>query len=357
MRKKQFMRKLVRADQSASTSALFLPTLLLGIVIFVALVFIMLLVTGLLPYWQVAIRYYVIWIMPLVVAVSFVLDLFLEKRRYSYMMWGTAIVILIAVQVKFLIDPPNQFAQLRYYKARVEEIERQNQEPLLADMKRLTDSKIPLYIETRNNPMPMDEVSQQYLVDLINGMPDFLTENVAGLYFVDEDEFRVNAGEKKDIDSFAGYVRLEQHAMYVNMHDPEEFDKYLYVTHDGRQLDWSDPEGYKETIVHELFHLLDIQYEGKDVFIAQSDEWQNLFNQYGTALSQYGATSPTEFFAEAGTYYYLYPELLRQKAEPVYQWFVNNLPGLQPEGGLAFLSVLDLRDRSACQTTVNRIAA
>ncbi len=336
MRKKPLLQKLVRADQAASTSALFLPTLLLGIVIFVVLVFIMLLVTGLLPYWQIAIKYYVIWIMPLIVALSFVLDLFIERRRYSYLMWGGAIVILIAVQVKFLIDPPNQFAQLRYYKARVEEIERQSQEPLLADMERLTESKIPFYIESQNNQTSVDETSQQYLVDLINGMPDFLTENAAGLYFVNEDQFRANAGDKKDIDSFAGYVRLEQHAMYVNMHDPEEFDKYLYVTHDGRQLDWSDPEGYKETIVHELFHLLDIQYEGKDVFIAQSDEWQNLFNQYGTTLSQYGSTSPTEFFAEAGTYYYLYPELLRQKAEPVYQWFVDNLPDLHPEGDLAF---------------------
>ncbi len=351
MRRKQILDLKGRRDENSSAFGLFIKALIYGTVVFIGGLFVMLLVTGMLPYWQIAIRYSVLWIMPLVIAIGFFLDTLIRNRKYAYWMWGVAIAILVGIEAVFLINPPDQFAQLRFIKSHAEEIVRQQEEPLIADVTRISESKIPLYVETRSNANPLDDQSIEYLVNLINALPETLTERAAGIYFVDEDEFQANAAGKQNIEDFAGYVRLEQSAMYIKMHDPAEADLYLYVCHDGEQIPWGEAETYKETMIHELIHLLDIQYEGENVYLSNSKEWQDLFAKHQYDLSEYAATDPVEFFAEAGTYYFLYPDLLKQSAPDVYDWFVTNLPDFQPDESLAFF---DSGSQSSAQSGPDR---
>ena len=74
----------------------------------------------------------------------------------------------------------------------------------------------------------------------------------------------------------------------------------------------------KSALVHELWHIYGFNHGNSD-----SKEFQELYLCGGDSITEYGKISPGEFFAEAGWWYTVYPEKLKESNMDVYSYFKN----------------------------------
>ena len=84
----------------------------------------------------------------------------------------------------------------------------------------------------------------------------------------------------------------------------------------------------KEVLTHELGHVYDGFYFDENTWvwkhkISDSQEWLDMFNNNRNGVTQYGATNPQEYFAEAVMLYFWHPEDLEDSAPEVYNWLNN----------------------------------
>ena len=71
----------------------------------------------------------------------------------------------------------------------------------------------------------------------------------------------------------------------------------------------------------ELWHLYDYSHGAPYSCIRETPSWQTLYNSAPSSITEYGATSASECFAEAGWMYIDNKEELMQKNVDVYNYF------------------------------------
>lgn len=280
-----------------------------------------LVIAGLLDVWKQALTYWILWIVPGLLACGCFLDGLIRKPKIQFTLWMALFILVCGVQAWIYFTPSDQIGQIRMVKSQSESIDRQRTQPLVDNVALNTDSDVPFYVEIQEGQPLLDPAAQNLLVSYINSLPQILKEKAGAIYFLAPDSFYSIEGCQED-PSITGITQLERAAIYLkDRSDPS--GQFVSIAKDGTAISLNNPQVYRDTLVHEFMHLLDVQTEGLHLQRSGSEQWQALFTQYQNVLGDYAATSPEEFFAEAGVYYLYYPEQLQRLAPEVYSYFQN----------------------------------
>lgn len=279
-----------------------------------------LLAFGLAPQLSRVWTYSVLWILPSLFFAGIFLHVYVRRNFFRLCLWVFLCLILAMGSMYFVINPPAQLYQLGYIRQRLKDIPVDNIEGL----DQIAAKPLKIYMQDAKE---MDPDAQEWIISFVSSLDPALLARPSGLYFLNLDSFSKEMGEDFTSGVF-GYSQNMSRQAFIRMPSDSEQNRYT-VFKDGSHVDLSEPDFYTETIVHELCHLLDVQEQGDTLFFSRSPEWQNLYDQYSQLLGEYGATSPVEFFAEAGVYYFLYPDLLQDISPEIYDAFDKCIQNLR----------------------------
>ncbi|MCF0259563.1 MAG: hypothetical protein HUJ54_06865 [Erysipelotrichaceae bacterium] len=188
----------------------------------------------------------------------------------------------------------------------------------------ITDDPCPIYyVPDPEYPEPFDEGMLTRIVQTIQTAPDQLKKLPAAVYLVADRVFTDSIPSSEDQDIYGYTVPIDM-TVYIRLIQ-EKADSLYTWKHDGQPVMLNDPDFYSDTIIHEMAHLQDLEYSKGIIFHSDSKEFLELFKANQNRLSEYAATDPHEFFAEAVVYWHTYPDLLQRCAPEVYDYFSNLL--------------------------------
>ncbi|MBB5182840.1 zinc-dependent peptidase [Catenisphaera adipataccumulans] len=177
------------------------------------------------------------------------------------------------------------------------------------------------YHEYITNEQELPEISVEadssYQTDIdqiesaIQSMPQFLLNRCEKIIICDSQTY-LAYGDQYNISSVSGTAAFSK---------SDDLSIYIRIT-----AGMNVSNTYDQTIAHELSHIYDFSMHsfGIDPYgCSDTDEFSELYKKYGSKLTAYGATDQHEFFAEAGSYYILYPDTLRTNCPEVYTYFDN----------------------------------
>ncbi len=164
------------------------------------------------------------------------------------------------------------------------------------------DVKMPaIFVETENKKIN-NHVNR--IKTYLNKLPSYLLQDCKAIHFVGHDQLikTYMIGEKEGDVSNKDKEEIIGYALERNMHAHVQYQSNLD----------------KSALVHELWHIYDFNHGNSD-----SKEFQELYLCGGDSITEYGKISPGEFFAEAGWWYTVYPEKLKESNMDVYSYFKN----------------------------------
>lgn len=174
-----------------------------------------------------------------------------------------------------------------------------------AEPQTLTIQGVPVYVEP-NDELTQIEVDKH--LKAIEEQPGYLMKNCTGIHLQGENLFREEGG---DVSDSGAYTSIKE----------------IYI--DGKTnfgIGEKTEDIIKNDITHELWHAFDYTYGNGGYHLSELDfNFNALYNQNPSSISEYGATSVREFFAEGGAMYVSSPERLKEKNIDVYNYF-ESLP-------------------------------
>lgn len=174
-----------------------------------------------------------------------------------------------------------------------------------AEPQTLTIQGVPVYVEP-NDELTQIEVDKH--LKAIEEQPGYLMKNCTGIHLQGENLFREEGG---DVSDSGAYTSIKE----------------IYI--DGKTnfgIGKKTEDIIKNDITHELWHAFDYTYGNGGDHLSELDfNFNALYNQNPSSISEYGATSVREFFAEGGAMYVSSPERLKEKNIDVYNYF-ESLP-------------------------------
>lgn len=310
-----------RRPRRPSVFFIWLKALFLSATVFVFGLAFELFISSLLPVWQQSLSYSLLWILPGLFAVSTFLETVVDRSWFSVLVW-VGLCVGLAFSMNYVYkNPPAQIAQLRMLRDHTRQKANQQQAPLISNTVRQPASEVPLYFEEIEGQSVLSQADQQQIAQIINNLPSLLKEKAAGVYFLSRESFRKQHSQDFE-EEIAGFTQMENATIVIKVR-LDEARNYRSLCKDGSSIALDDPYSYQETLVHEFTHLLDIQTKGETACLSDRADWIDLYNRYQYSLGNYASTSPIEFFAEAGVYYYLYPHLLYTISPEIYNWFTT----------------------------------
>lgn len=165
----------------------------------------------------------------------------------------------------------------------------------------IEDGIPPIYLESdgelTNNQLGI-------FINQIKSTPSYLFNNCRGIYLQTEQTLN------EDFINMYGYA------------DDEGITGFADQTNALAHVDYTFNEGDVTRILwHELWHLYDYSHGAPYSCIRETPSWQTLYNSAPSSITEYGATSASECFAEAGWMYIYSKEELMQKNMDVYNYF------------------------------------
>lgn len=196
----------------------------------------------------------------------------------------------------------------------------QKDTPIYSQADQLAEEPIAIYYvddgnpETGVNPALLEELN--YFVSIL---PDELLEQAAALYYVEDQAFEMSSYDGPSSQVF-GFSNSGTMSSSIRLMTDINYLEYTQLK-SGAYAFLDDPAFYKETIIHELSHLMDMKAGSSSTTYSDTEEFQALYQADPYSISGYGASNASEFFAEAAVYYYMYPELLETKNPDVFNYF------------------------------------
>ena len=161
---------------------------------------------------------------------------------------------------------------------------------------------IPIQIEGDVN------FTEKDLMKMIETQPDVLLSNCKKIYVCDPDiettcSQTYTGANGMSYEEIAGFVK-----------DDGSGRVYLRANNENKYING--------TLTHELMHLFDFNNG-----VSSSEYGMNLYNTYKYAITEYGATEPLEFFAEASElYFYDQDQMQTEERKPIYDYFKSWFP-------------------------------
>ncbi len=275
---------------------------------------------GLMDVWKEALTYPLMWLFPLLSLVTMFIGSLSEKHWVWIILVILDLLIMLFGFYWILSGNSSQLIQIQILRDQQEQRKNQNPPESFGNLVRVESSKVPLYFETDEQGTPsLDPARQEGIATLLNSLPEVLTDKPTAIYFVSQDSF-VKQDPDFITDEFAAYT-LSQNGTIVVRVRPDGPEGCRIVFQDGSLHACSEPESYQEILIHELCHLLDVQFKGPTPYLSSREDFLELYQNHGQEVGEYGATDPKEFFAEAGVYYFLYPDQLATQSPEIFRWF------------------------------------
>lgn len=317
--------KIQKKEKSRSNSAFFLFLALCKAILVFLLVFMMeLLLLGLLPVWKQSLGFGLLWLLPIWSAVLFLFWQQLKekqhkKRRIQYIFLivyavGSFLILFTGIQQK---GTTRMFRQLHIQSER----KQQKNNPLYPNLEIIENEKIPVFYvagESADEKLTSSDTLAQ-ISSFIERLPEQLLDNTAGIYLMEDQSFLKETSDFSSTEIF-GLSDTATLSVHIRL-SPEEYGEFYTKLHDGKLVGLQDPAFYEETIVHELCHLLDYRYGSYGMLLSSEKEFLDIYDQKKDFFGNYATSSPAEFFAECGVYYYLYPELMKEQFPGGYAYF------------------------------------
>lgn len=202
----------------------------------------------------------------------------------------------------------------------------QTDQPLYENSEQISES--PLLVYWTDDPETeevLDDGSKEQIAMFIEQLPDVLTRYGASIYLMEDEAFLRECSDIEKNGNVYGVSSTAEAAANIRIILKDPGLLYTYLK-DGSTVLLSDPAFYHETIVHELTHLLDYYSTGVQELKSHSSQIEQFYQNNPYQFGEYGASSREEYFAEAGVYYFLYPDLMQENAPEVYAFFVENYP-------------------------------
>ena len=269
--------------------------------------------------WQSAVSMPILFLPALMAAVCVFFFLLFRKNRIMSLLCCVLSFTLFGSYVYYVCQSPLPFLQLMTMRDQAVAKQMQQSSPIFENCVREGESQPALYFESTSSQQMPSKEDQEAILAMISELPDSLKGHAAGIYFLSEDTFNSCIEEETSFDA-AGFSRSSNFSTAIKVPDLR-LDDYWTVFRDGQQVLLSVPQSYKETIVHELTHLVDVQITGNHLRLSATPEWTAIYDSQKEIFGKYGASSRIEMFAEAGVYYYLYPDLLQQMSPQIYEFF------------------------------------
>ena len=152
-------------------------------------------------------------------------------------------------------------------------------------LKSQDDDMPAIFVETGNKKI---DKNVNRVKTYLNKLPSYLLQDCKAIHFVGHDQLikTYMVGEKEGDVSNKDKEKIIGYALERNMH------------------------------AH-------VQYQSNLDKNSDSKEFQELYLHGGDSITEYGKISPGEFFAEAGWWYTVYPEKLKESNMDVYSYFKN----------------------------------
>lgn len=172
------------------------------------------------------------------------------------------------------------------------------------------------YVDDGDLSVTVSQSTLDALTRYIDGLPSVLLENCSAVYLMEEPAFEAMDDQYENSSVF-GVSKSSDFTMDIRLVSNGS-NSYTYM-HDGTAVTLDNPLFYTETIVHELIHLADMKAGLQTQLASQSEPFASWYAAYPDLFGTYGSTSPAEWFAEAGVYYFMYPDLLMEISAEIYQ--------------------------------------
>lgn len=276
---------------------------------------------GLWNIWPASLHHWQLWFFPILLFVfSFVWQLL--RHAYAKIIWTILVCAgLIGLEI-FNAPWVNSQAASLVLDLRIEQQEEgQARNPLYPGSVLVADSPVLIYyLDDGSTPekMPPDQLDS--VAAFVAGLPEVLTERTAAIYLMEDGLFLQQNGDIENPGNVFGVSDSRNVSTQIRLIHQDSDEMYTYLK-DGTLVFLSDPSFYSETIVHEMTHLFDLYPDDGETLLSDSRQLQDFYSRQPDLLGEYGSTSPAEYFAEAGVYYFLYPQLMQEKSPELYAWF------------------------------------
>lgn len=252
----------------------------------------------------------------------FLFFLFRKRKILSFLISAAGVAAFCGYFV-YLLHTPVPFIQLITVRDSAVQQTLQQSSSLFENCVQEGNEHPAVYFEVSDQASMPGDAEKKAIVQMIHELPSALKKQAAGIYFLSENSFNQAIEQETNIDA-AGFSRASNFTAAIKVPDLNR-SEYLTYFRNGRTCSLSSPESFKETIVHELVHLADVRTHGSTLRISSLPRWKEIYETQKDLFGEYGATNRSEFFAEAGVYYFLYPDLLKEMSPAVYDFFFEYL--------------------------------
>ena len=264
-----------------------------------------------------------LWFLPLCTA-GFVFFWNLSKK----ILWRLLLLAFMAGGVAAIANNPvqawqygvRQAAEVKRAASRTEQLSLPKYENAVL----VASDPCPIYyVPDPEYPEPFDEQTLNQIIQTIQSAPDQLKRLPAAVYLVADRIFTESIPSSENGDVYGYTVPIDM-TVYIRLIQDKADSLYTWK-HNGQPVMLDDPDFYSETIIHELAHLLDLEYSEGIIFHSDKQAFKDLYQANIDCLSEYAMVDSHEYFAEAAVYWYSYPDLLKTVAPEVYNYFSNLL--------------------------------
>lgn len=193
----------------------------------------------------------------------------------------------------------------------------QADDPEFANTYLLRQNPFPIfYVDDGNLEQTIPQSTLDALTAYIADLPAVLLDNCSAMYLMEEKAFEDMDPSYENSIVF-GLSKSSNFTVDIRLVS-DGSSSYTYM-HSGQPVTLDNPVFYTETIVHELVHLFDMKSASRGALYSESDPFIAWYQSSPELFGSYGGTSPAEWFAEAGVYYFMYPDLLQMMSADIYQ--------------------------------------
>lgn len=146
--------------------------------------------------------------------------------------------------------------------------------------------------------------------------PAFMLEKCQSIVLMDAQFFEQEPGYEKG-SQIVGLASSADMSVKIKIQDFES----SYIDSSMPEVVMEPMDYYRNTLCHELSHLVDYQQAYSQNFISDDPVFQQLYQDHQYSINTYASTSLHEFFAESSKLYLRYPQYLIERNYAVFEYF------------------------------------
>lgn len=261
-----------------------------------------------------------LWVIPLICAVFVFIWNLSRSGLYHFLL--SCLLVFTTGMVSMHSGVELQNVLFRYLRNTKIDLQRYTllDNPEYPDTYLITSDPVAIYyVDDGNYDETISEETLNYLCDYVRSLPSSLLVMPCAIYFMEDAAF-CKLDPSYENSSVYGMSRSSDFTIHIRLIGLEGRYSYTYL-HSNEAITLDNPKFYTETIVHELCHLIDMQNVAGGSLLSANEPFLTYYEENPDLFGSYGQTSSTEWFAECGVYYFMYPDELQKISPELYDAF------------------------------------